>query len=52
MKFPVDLAICIDYLKKSTNWNNMLKTYFITNIDPLWLDSESLLSSFQLKLDE
>ena len=49
---PVDLAICIDLLKKSTKWNNMLKTYFITNIDHLWLDSEYRLTSFQLKLDE
>ena len=49
---PVDLAICIDYYKKNTKWNNTLKTYFITNIDHLWLDSESLLTSFQSKLDE
>ena len=55
MKFlsPVDFAICIDYYKKNnTKWNNMLKTYFITNIDHLWLDSESVLTSLQLKLDE
>ena len=39
-------------LKKEYKWNIMLKTYFITNIDHLWLDSESLLTSFQLKLDE
>ena len=38
--------------KKNTKWNYMLKTYFITNIDHLWLDSEYLLTSFQLKLDE
>ena len=44
MKFlsPVDLAICIDSLKKNTKWNNTLKTYFITNMDDLWVDSESL----------
>ena len=47
---PVELAICIDSLKKNTEWNSTLKTYFITNIDHLWLDSESLLTSFQVKL--
>ena len=48
----VDLVICVDSFKKNTKWNHTLKTYFITNIDHLWLDSESLLTSFRLKLDE
>ena len=47
---PSRLGYLYILLKKSTKWNNILKTYFITNIDHLWLDSESLLTSFQVKL--
>ena len=39
-------------LEKDTKWNNTLKTYFVINRDHLWIDSDSLLTSFQLKLDE